>query len=74
MNTLQSLRLRAMALRSSVHNEQCLSAVELAGMVAKKTNELIEVINELSTYIENFALAMNYNEETESLEIKGGQV
>lgn len=44
---LENLRLRALALRSSVHNEQQLSAVELAGMNAKKTNEIIDVVNEL---------------------------
>ena len=73
MNSLQSIRLRALALRSSIHNEACLSAIELAGMCAKKTNELIDVINELSEYIANMSIALNieYDEATESLIIGG---
>lgn len=71
-NKLDSLRLRAMALRSSIHNEHQLSAIELTGMCAKKTNELIDVVNDLCEYIEQLTVAVNvvYNEETESLEIK----
>lgn len=73
MASLEQIRLRAIALRSSIHNEHQLSAIELAAMCAKKTNEIIEVIDELSKYIDGVALAVNvvYNEETESLEIKG---
>lgn len=75
MDKLESLRLRAIALRSSVHNEHQLSAIELSAMCAKKTNELIEVINELVDHM-NALLAYNgvtfeYNEETEELQIKG---
>lgn len=72
-NKLDSIRLRALALRSSIHNEHQLSAIELTAMCAKKTNELIDVVNELTGYIEDIALAVNleYNEATESLEIKG---
>lgn len=69
MQTLLSIRARAIALRSSIHNEQQLSAVELAGMCAKKTNEMIDVINELTDYIQN-AIDTNkitYDQETESL-------
>lgn len=73
MVTLQSLRLRALALRSSIHNEHQLSAIELSAMCAKKTNELIDVINDLSEYIEKFAIAVNYNEETEELTVGGAQ-
>lgn len=73
MNSLQNIRLRALALRSSIHNEHQLSAIELTAMCAKKTNELIDVVNELTEYIENVGVLLNivYNEETESLEIKG---
>lgn len=75
MDKLQSLRLRAIALRSSVHNEHQLSAIELTGMVAKKTNELIDVINELVDHvellIEHNGVYFEYNETTEQLEIKG---
>lgn len=72
MTTIESLRLRALALRSSIHNEQCLSAIELAGMCAKKTNELIAVINDLADYIDSLYLGMDvvYDETTESLVIK----
>ena len=72
MTTIQSLRARAIALRSSVHNEQQLSAVELAGMVAKKTNELIDVINELTSYIdklENGVVSVNYDGFNEEVTI-----
>ena len=74
MVTLQSLRLRALALRSSIHNEHQLSAIELTGMCAKKTNELIDVVNDLCDYVESLSVAVGveYNEETESLEIKAG--
>ena len=77
MNKIQSIRLRALALRSSIHNEQQLSAIELAGMSAKKTNELIDVINELTETLENLTvdnnLVVRYDETTESLNIVGGE-
>lgn len=68
---LENLRLRALALRSSIHNEQCLSAIELAGMNAKKTNEIIDVVNELVKWIELYEKSFNivYDEATESLVI-----
>lgn len=71
--TLETLRLRALALRSSIHNEQCLSALELAGMCAKKTNEVICVVNDLCEFTEKLssALKVEYNEETEELTIGG---
>lgn len=66
MNTnLESLRLRALALRSSIHNEHQLSAIELAAMCAKKTNELIDVINELCEEVN--AYFVKYDEVTESI-------
>lgn len=68
---LETIRLRALALRSSIHNEQQLTALELCGMSAKKTNELIDVINDLTEYINGLAVAVNYDEETESLIIGG---
>lgn len=72
---LETLRLRALALRSSVHNEHQLSAIELTAMNAKKTNEIIDVVNELcavvDNLVENNGLIIDYDEVTESLEIKG---
>lgn len=70
---LESLRLRALALRSSIHNEHQLSAIELTGMCAKKTNEIIDVVNELCDYVEDLAVAVNveYDPTTESLVVKG---
>lgn len=72
---LESLRLRAIALRSSIHNEQQLTAVELAGMCAKKTNELIDVINEIVDYVQNelptATAKVVYDEVTETLNIGG---
>ena len=68
---IETLRLRALALRSSVHNEQQLSAIELAGMTAKKTNELIDVINELCDIVDNIVtengLIITYDENNEGL-------
>ena len=75
MNTINSLRLRALALRSSIHNEHQLSAIELTAMCAKKTNELIDVVNELCEFIEGLqtgAIAVTYDEATESLTFGGG--
>ena len=75
MEVLESLRLRAIALRSSIHNEHQLSAIELAGMCAKKTNELIDVINEVVEHVDllikHNGIVIEYNEETEQMEIKG---
>lgn len=78
LTQLTNLRLRAIALRSSIHNEHQLSAIELTAMCAKKTNEIIDVINELSTLIENVienggtgTVAVKYNEATEGLQIGG---
>lgn len=73
MNSIESLRLRAITLRSSIHNEQQLSAVELAGMNAKKTNEIIDVVNELCKIVDGVSGFVNftYNPETESLKIGG---
>ena len=72
---LSNIRMRALALRSSVHNEQQLSAIELCGMVAKKTNELIDVMNDLCDYVENLQktnnLSVTYDEKTESLKFGG---
>lgn len=74
MNVIQSLRLRALALRSSIHNEQQLSAIELAGMCAKKTNELIDVVNELCDAFEAIqtsgGFVIEYDPATEGLIIK----
>lgn len=70
---LETIRLRALALRSSVHNEQQLTAVELAAMNAKKTNEIIDVVNELCTIVENMStgkLTFEYDAETETLQIR----
>ena len=74
-NKLESLRLRALALRSSIHNEHQLSAIELTAMCAKKTNELIDVINELCETVAahtDYLVSIGYDEQTESLTIKGG--
>lgn len=66
--TIETLRLRALALRSSVHNEHCLSAVELAGMNAKKTNEIIDVVNDLCEEVNKIQVnAVSYNEEKEEI-------
>lgn len=70
MYSLENIRLRALALRSSIHNEQQLSAIELCGMVAKKTNELIEVINDLSDYING--IGVEYDATTESVRLTFG--
>lgn len=71
MLALENLRLRALALRSSVHNEHQLSAIELTGMCAKKTNEIIEVVNELCDIVDNVinsnGLIINYDELNEGL-------
>ncbi len=73
MNNLETLRMRALALRSSVHNEHCLSAIELCGMVAKKTNELIDVVNDVCEFVNSLTVEGNvkYDETTESLIIGG---
>ena len=75
MDKLKSLQMRAIALRSSIHNEHQLSAIELTAMCAKKTNELIDVINELVEHMEALleynGVTMEYNEETEEMVIKG---
>ena len=69
---LESIRLRALALRSSVHNEHQLSAIELTAMCAKKTNELIDVVNDLTKFIDSLtvALKIEYDETTEQMTIK----
>jgi len=76
--TIGLLRERALALRSSVHNEQCLSAVELAGMNAKKTNEIIDVVNELCNVVESIVdatdLVFVYDAETETLSVRTKEV
>lgn len=74
IGTLENIRLRALALRSSIHNEHQLSAIELAGMVAKKTNELIDVVNELCEVVKNhqdYLITVGYDEKTEGLTIGG---
>lgn len=71
--TLENLKLRALALRSSVHNEQQLTAVELAAMNAKKTNEIIEIINELVAGINKLStdgVQYEWDETTETLKLK----
>lgn len=69
-NNIESLRLRAIALRSSIHNEHMLSAIELAGMCAKKTNEIIDVVNDLCEIVEDLSeIVVNYDAEQENLNI-----
>ena len=72
MTTLKNLRLRALALRSSIHNEHQLSAIELTAMCAKKTNELIDVVNDLSEYVETNVgeIKIAYDDIAESLNIE----
>lgn len=76
MPKLESLRLRAIALRSTIHNEQMMNAQELCGMVSKKTNEIIDVVNEIIEEVENFiatyeapavSVASVYDEANENL-------
>lgn len=72
-STLENIRLRALALRSSVHNEQQLTAVELAAMNAKKTNEIIDVVNDLILAINELSkgsLALDYDESSETLTLR----
>ena len=76
LNTLQNIQIRALALRSSIHNEHQLSAIELTAMCAKKTNELIDVINELCEFVKTHLTAdgvttVAYDEQTEGLNIGG---
>ena len=72
--TLETIRLRALALRSSIHNEQQLTAVELAAMNAKKTNEIIDVVNDLCKAVDAITVSagvvFEWDETTESLTIK----
>lgn len=74
MDGLETLRLRAMALRSSVHNEHQLSAIELTAMNAKKTNEIIAVIDELINKMEKIEaeheLILNYDGSSENLNLE----
>ena len=77
--TLENIRLRAIALRSSIHNEQQLSAIELSGMVAKKTNELIDVVNDLCDVIntvknEHTLMQLQYDEATETLRLLAEEI
>ena len=71
MTRLESLRLRAIALRSTIHNEHMMNAQELCAMVSKKTNDLIDVINELCEDVENLQekVSIIYDETTENLTI-----
>lgn len=73
MYTLASIRARALALRSTIHNEQQLSTLELCGMVAKKTNELIDLVNELTDILENQKFEYDPKTETLSLTIGGNK-
>lgn len=71
---LENIRLRALALRSSVHNEHQLSAIELTAMCAKKTNEVIDVVNDLCEIVKDhqeYLITIGYDEKTESLTIGG---
>lgn len=70
--SLENIKLRALALRSSIHNEQQLTAVELSGMVAKKTNELIDVVNDLCDTVNKITgdLTFDYDAATETLTLR----
>ena len=70
---LETIRLRALALRSSIHNEQQLTAVELAAMNAKKTNEIIDLVNELVDAINKLStegVSYEWDESTETLRLR----
>lgn len=71
---LENIKMRALALRSSVHNEHQLSAIELTAMCAKKTNELIDVVNDLCAIVDaqrDYMISIGYDPSTESLTIGG---
>ena len=71
---LENLKLRALALRSTVYNEKQMTALELAAMNAKKTNEIIDVVNDLCELVNGLSvegLAFEYDEKTETLRLAG---
>lgn len=67
---LESIKLRALALRSSIYNERTYTATEMAGQLALKTNELIDVVNDLVDQIntlENTQFSLRYDADHEEL-------
>lgn len=56
---LALIQARLSGLRSTIHNEKQLSMIELNGMLAKKTNEIIDVLNELTTEIDQLLNDIN---------------
>jgi len=64
------MRLKAYAAtcRASIINEDAMTALELAGCTAKKVNEVISLVNEMLTMIEQLHEAY-YDPDAETLAI-----
>lgn len=71
---LELIRTNALALRSTIHNEHMLSTIELCGMLSKKTNEIIDLINQLVDEVKDVTapevrITENYDSTNESLNL-----
>lgn len=75
LSKIENFRVRLLALRSTIHNEKQLDTIELCAMLSKKTNELIDVTNEMLDFVSNLTVKganyeIVYDESTESLTLK----
>ena len=74
MSTLEKIeKLKAYALtaKTSIYNEDAMTAIQLAGQTACKVNECVDAINLMLEVITEVSaiVGFNYNEQTEELSI-----
>lgn len=71
---LELFRAQLIGVRSTINNEKQLSMIELTSMLAKKTNEIIDVVNGLIDEIKvltapEVRITENYDATNESLNL-----
>ena len=72
MEKLLKLKAYAVTAKTSIYNEDAMTAIELAGQTACKVNELVDAINLLIEIVEehsDYLTTLKYDPTTEGLSI-----
>lgn len=79
MSTVEKLKqIRALALtaKTSIYNEDAMTAIELAGVTACKVNEVVDIVNKMIDAVEdvivdveNIATIVSYDIDNEELTV-----
>lgn len=68
---IELLRAYALTAKTSIYNEDAMTAIELAGQTACKVNECVEALNNMLDVVEELRLAvgLQYDPDSENLTI-----